>query len=409
LKEFIFFTVNDFSKDSGGTIRMYGIINALAKLGCDVVLISNAVGHENFHSSVRHVPLDFCFSKKKKRVFQFFLALLSNGIMRILFRRYLKHFAFLESIVRSHPVVCFEHLDNSLGSFFKENGLFGDFIYDTHGIAPLEFKYKIAYSVSEQLWNHINYILSLNLENKVMRNASGFIFVSEAMHDYFASQYDFLKKRDVYIVRDGVNPMLCEQSIDKEELHRLRNRFHLAPGEQVVFFAGNFKDLGGVTDLVEAFAKLSRYGGRARPKLLLVGVGERFEATKSLVRQHGLEDQVIFAGRTPYALLRTYQELASVIVCPDRQHPYSELVPHVKYFDSLASGKVVINGAFAAVKEINKCERFSIDFEPSNIEDLADKIEYALTHLDALQKKSTNNRSIICSRFRYDYFVKGLI
>jgi glycosyltransferase involved in cell wall biosynthesis len=388
---------------------MYGIVNALTRLGREVVLISNAVHRENFHPSVRHLPINLCVSKKEKRLFQFFLALFPNAVVRLLFRKYLKRFAFLKTAVRARPIICFEHLDNSLGSFFKENGLIADFIHDTHGIAPLEFRYKDAASISERLVNRIKYLLSLRLEKKVMGNASGFLFVSNAMHHYFSGRYGFLAERDVHVLRDGVNPMLCEQRVDAEALQRLQERFKIAPGDRVIFFAGNFKDLGGVTDLIEAFALLESSGDSQPLKLLLVGDGERYDAAKSLVRRYGLEHSVVFAGRIPYTLLRTYQELASVIVCPDKQHPFSQLVPHIKYFDALVSGKVVINGAFDAVKEINRHERFSLNFEPSNIKDLAGKITYALMHLDALLEKSGKHQASVCSHFSYDHFVKVLV
>lgn len=37
----VFFTMNDFQKEGGGTIRMLGIINELAKIKEHIILISN--------------------------------------------------------------------------------------------------------------------------------------------------------------------------------------------------------------------------------------------------------------------------------------------------------------------------------------------------------------------------------
>jgi len=38
----------------------------------------------------------------------------------------------------------------------------------------------------------------------------------------------------------------------------------------------------------------------------------------------------------------------------------------------------VINGSFASIKDINHDERFSINFEPSDVNDLCNKIEKVL-------------------------------
>src|SRR3569833_1581857 len=67
---YIFFTMNDFSKEGGATIRMYGILNELAKQGEDVTLISNAKGMGKFDSSITHINIGYTFSAKDKRLFQ---------------------------------------------------------------------------------------------------------------------------------------------------------------------------------------------------------------------------------------------------------------------------------------------------------------------------------------------------
>ena len=212
-----------------------------------------------------------------------------------------------------------------------------------------------------------------------------------------------------YILRDGVSSSLCRQTINETVVENYRKTYNVSHEDKIVLFAGNFKELGGVLDLLQAFYILVAEKKRQDIKLLLLGDGEEYQKSKQFVRDHKLSDKVIFAGRTLYSDLRNYQELADVIVCPDKQHPFSELVPHIKYFDSLASGKVVINGSFASVKEINCNEKFSVDFEPSNIIDLANKIEMVLHDLDYFTVKYRDNKKIICSKFTYDNFVKVLI
>jgi hypothetical protein len=82
---------------------------------------------------------------------------------------------------------------------------------------------------------------------------------------------------------------------------------------------------------------------------------------------------------------------------------------HTKYFESLSSGKVVINGNFSAVREINDNEQLSLSFEPSDICDLASKLIYALDNLEDLSDKYKKNADLISELYGYNSFVNGLL
>src|SRR5438045_1771287 len=67
---YVFFTMNDFTKEGGATIRMYGILNELAKQGESITLISNAKSLVKFAPSIHHIGIEHGFSAKDKRIFQ---------------------------------------------------------------------------------------------------------------------------------------------------------------------------------------------------------------------------------------------------------------------------------------------------------------------------------------------------
>lgn len=411
LKDFIFFTFNDFTEDDGGTIRMRGIVNALAESGQSVVLLSNAEFYDDFHPQVKHILLQFKISKKKKKIFQLLLSCLPTVLTKQIFKIYAKKCeeVLQKERLQNQTIIFFEHLDNSMGYFLKEHKIIQDYINDTHGIAPLEFLHKHSDTFIDRVINKFKSVLAFKLDRKIINAARGMIFVSEAMKEYFKIQFPILETKENYIVRDGVNSSLCKQKVDLVRVETYKKHYGIKESDKVVFFAGIFKDLGGVIDLIEAFSILVEKNTIKHLKLLLLGDGERYEDATNMVKIYKLEDKVIFLGRQSYAELKNYQELATVIVCPDKKHPFSELVPHIKYFDSLASGKVVINGSFASVKEINQNERFSIDFEPSNVSNLAEKIEMVLENQEYLTMKYKENKNVICSEFTYNQFVKVLL
>ena len=129
----------------------------------------------------------------------------------------------------------------------------------------------------------------------------------------------------------------------------------------------------------------------------------------SIVKEKNLSDKVIFIGRIPYDHLRTYQDLATIIVCPDKQNVYSELIIHVKYLNALISGKIVVNGSFKSVKEVNFNESLSINFRPSDVESLSASLKYCIDNLDKLKDKYCNNKKYAEDNLTYSSHIKVLI
>ena len=73
MKKIVFFTMNDFQKEGGGTIRMLGVINELARIHEDITLISNLEDDSNIDKNVKTISLHTTFTPANKRRFQFLL------------------------------------------------------------------------------------------------------------------------------------------------------------------------------------------------------------------------------------------------------------------------------------------------------------------------------------------------
>src|SRR5690606_38812740 len=228
--------------------------------------------------------------------------------------------------------------------------------------------------------------------------AESLIFASRTMEDFFVKQYPRVATKHNYILPYVLSSGACEEKVDQKLRQELVERYGIQEGERVILFAGAFKKTGGVPDLIEAFAKLPK---EQRVRLILVGDGPTMQESRDLVKKLSIEDRVIFVGRTPYQHLRTYQDLADIIVCPDKQNMYSELIIHVKYLDVLVSGKLVINGSFKSVMEINSGDRLSLSFVPSDVESLARSMSYGLANHTALKERYKNNVTYVCTHLTY--------
>jgi len=411
LRDLVFFTLNDFTKDDGGTVRMYGILNAIAKTGKNVILISNASEYKNFHTNIKHVCLEKNVTKFEKKYLQFLLGVFPYFIVRLLTYftvQNIKRKILYHNLV-GRDIVFFEYLDNSIAYILKRLHVIDDYINDIHGVSSIEFEYKTNASIFDKVTNSIKSSVARKLDLKVFQLAKGYFFVSEAMQKYFEGIYPFLDSKKKYILRDGIGKVMSEQNIEPILLNNLKKTYKINNTTKVVFFAGDFKDLGGVTDLVDAFIILNKKHKPNNLKLILIGNGEKYNYIKNKINSLNLQNDIILVGRISYTLLKTYQELADVIVCPDKKHPYSNMVPHIKYFDSLVSNKIVINGAFSSTKEINKNEELSIDFEPSSILDLSNKIDLCLDNLDFYTEKFKYNKNKVCETFTYDRYVQNVL
>lgn len=97
-----------------------------------------------------------------------------------------------------------------------------------------------------------------------------------------------------HVIRNGVDPSICVPRHKKDARHRLGLNLE----GQYIGFVGGFFPWHGLDTLVEAMTVISRECPAA--KLLLVGDGHTRPALQALVRQRGLEDAVLFAGRVGF-------------------------------------------------------------------------------------------------------------
>lgn len=403
----VFFTVNDFSKEGGNTIRMYGIVNELASLGHTVYLVSNTVNFEQFHSKIKHIPINYKINIKAKRKIQILAGLFPSIIARTVYRDLLIRIAKVlnENELSTSRIYSFEYLDNTLAYLLFKNYTIAQYCNDLHGVVPLEFRYKAKYAkdILSKFKYMFKYYTSVRLDNKVFCNAWGFIYASEAMRDYYMSIYNFAQKKKAYVVPYVLGSSKALFHVDQELIKRLKSEFDFTKDEIVIAFAGSFKRLGGVPDLVTVFAGLTLHYPEIR--LLLIGDGETLAECLTIVQKANIEEKVIFVGRIQYRNLQSYFSMADIIVCPDRMNPYSDIIVHVKYYDALLSGKIVICGFFRSIRELDNDQSLSIHYDPSSIESMKKAIRYAIDNRITLLKKYEKNVNYVLDNFSYGRYV----
>lgn len=399
MKEYVFFTMNNFEKEGGGTIRMYGILNSLSK-SSRVTLISNAIDTSKFHEDIQHIPLNFVYTPRKKREFQLLLTYTPIPVVNLFNLELLKLLKNILSKYSGKNIFFFEYLDNSIGFWLKRNNVLKSYTNDLHGVATIEFDYQreVATNYRQKVVAMLKYKSAYILDKKVLSNAFKNIYASNAMMNYFKTLYPKLKDKPHTIV-PYLLPLNSNKNSNPELVRRILIKYNVSPKDKVIMFAGAFKPTGGVMDLIKAFEMIHMRDESVL--LMLVGDGVEQSKCKSYVNHSKLGEKIIFVGRTPYDHLSSYQDIAHVLVCPDTDNEFSNLIVHVKYLDALLANKVVVNGSFDSVLEINPHEELSPLFEPSNVDMLATLLGEILRNYDDYKEKYGDTKQIVLSTLTY--------
>lgn len=406
MKNLSFFTLRDFNKHGGGGLRILGIVNALSLTNVNARIFLNDSGYNKtlISNKVDRTNINVYFSQFEKRIIQFLIAFLPVFFVTFIFKKKISKLRLVldDSSIKNQEIVFFEYLDLSIGYVLKTKGVIKGYICDIHGIGPNEFKYK----KNNVFLNKMKYFAAVLLERKVFSRASGFIFASKSMQNYFHSNYPKIKHKKHIIIPYCVETDACLSEVDSALLGSIRDKFDIKENDEIIFFAGSFKYIGGITCLVKAYKQV--LDTKSEAKLFLIGTGEEVEAVRDIIKSNELSSKVIHLDKIPYSQLRTYQEIASVIVCPDRDNLFSHMVLHLKYLDSLASNKIVINGMFDSVMEINNHEELSINFQPSSISSLVERIIFSLKHREVLLNRYKNNNNYVKDNFTYENAISEL-
>lgn len=404
----VFFSLNDFTVTSGGTIRMYGILNAMAKNGNQVVLISNAQDVSKFHPDIQHIPIHNKFNAYSKRKFQLLLTWLPISVFNIYYRKLLRKLQPILKDFSQQNIIFFEYLDNSVGYWLDKNNLIKGYINDVHGIATEEFKFQLdnPLSLKEKFKLTWKYHTAKRLDRLVFPSAYKIIFPTRAMERFFTQRYPALVHKKHIILPNVIQDHLLSPKPSENPPLTIAQLQPILNHTFVYLFAGGFKRSCGILDLITAFEKVHRQ--KPATTLLLIGNGHLMEPAKRLVKKYKLEKVVHFLGNTAHSDLPHFQNLADVLVCPDEDYLFSHLIIHYKYLDALTANKVVINGNFKSVLELNMEESLSLGFTPSDVESLKNVMLDAFENYNHYLQKYQHTRDFILSNFTYQHQTKVL-
>jgi L-malate glycosyltransferase len=176
----------------------------------------------------------------------------------------------------------------------------------------------------------------------------------------------------------------------------LKSDFEINEDEKVIIHVSNFRPVKRVKDVVKSFAKIAS----AMPsKLLLVGDGPEMTIVCKLVREFGLEDQVIFLGKQES--LEELYSISDLMLLLSEKESFGLVA-----LEAMACGVPCVGTNVGGLPEVIHHDRNGFICEVGDIEDISNKALTILNDKDLHQQFSIQSIETAKTKFKADHIVE---
>ena len=231
--------------------------------------------------------------------------------------------------------------------------------------------------------NGLRYRLTRALENHVFKRASRVTTICEGLKREIEGRG--VCASPVTVIPNAVEYERFAQVRPRDE--ELARRHGLTPGDTLGFI-GSFYDYEGLDLLIEAMPRILVRNPDIR--LLLVGGGVQEPALRQQAARLGLEREVIFTGRVPYAEVERFYSVVDVLVYPRKSLRLTELVTPLKPLEAMAQRKVFVASDVGGHRELVRHGVTGVLFKADDVASLVDAI-VATVDAPQLQERLREN------------------
>lgn len=351
----------------GASVHVREMVTTLQKLGHEVVIFSprtERIGNNNVRLNVVDVQHPQSFQKT-------LTALKSLDTLLGRKNRFRQDIRNLQ-----YNATLFDQLLPEL-----EAGQF-DFIYERYTL----FNYA-GIALARELG--IPHILEVNAPLCYEKEKASGIDIKDLAHEL--EQRIFCETDHLFVVSAHLQAYAKSLGVPPEQITVLPNgvtmdKFHSARpqrvrqkhglnGQLTIGFVGSLKPWHGTETLVSAYNHIS--GEEQKSCLLLVGDGPQRAALTAQVEAAGLSNRVIFTGKIPHAEVPDYASTMDIAVAPYTPNDNFYFSP-MKIFEYMAAGTAVVAAAIGQVKEAVRHGETGLLYEPGNIQELTNCLQYLI-------------------------------
>jgi len=267
--------------------------------------------------------------------------------------------------------------ENKIEQIFTPNILpFGSLSY-------LMFKlYKIPYVISLHGLD-INLALKnkSSLTKKILANAKLIITNSQNTANLIKDLN--LEKNKIKVLYPSFD---LETHIDQDKLLNLEKELNITDDNLVLLTVGRLNKRKAHDLVIEAIVE-----NKDLPlKYLIVGEGEEKENLITLVKEHGIEDKIIWAGQVADSELIYYYKLANIFVTPHRMTNVDVEGFGLVFLEAANCQLPIIAGNSGGVKEILTNEENALLVEADNLNELSKAIRLFASDCELSWKLAQN-------------------
>lgn len=181
----------------------------------------------------------------------------------------------------------------------------------------------------------------------------------------------------------------------KMDAHALKSDFEISEDEKVIIHVSNFRPVKRVNDVVKSFAKIA---SALSAKLLLVGDGPDMTTVCKLVKEYGLEDQVIFLGKQES--LEELYSISDLMLLLSEKESFGLVA-----LEAMACGVPCIGTNVGGMPEVINHGVNGFISEVGDIDDISNKALTILNDMNLHQQFSNQSIETAKTKFKADNIV----
>lgn len=197
-------------------------------------------------------------------------------------------------------------------------------------------------------------------------------------------------EKKINVVYHGYNRTLYKKIDDKKAIDSVLNKYGI--DGPYLFYVGRIETKKNIPNLIEAFSMLKEKDSPIKEKLVLVGkAGHGYDEVNYMIKEFGLDDQVILPGWVEETDLPYFYSGATAFVFPSNYEGFG-----IPLLQAMACGTAIVASNTSVIPEIVDCS--GILFDPENLDSMADAMKRVILNHEERE------RAIRCGEQRIKNF-----
>lgn len=269
-------------------------------------------------------------------------------------------------------------------------------IYDVHEPYPEAFRHAPA---SNFLVRFIHYLFSIYIrfwELKCSRHYDLVIATEENVAKKFSDYIDDDRKVDIIYNYTNL------YSVNKD--YSFENKIYDA------IYTGSIRSTRGIFEVIRA-VRIARDSDHLF-KILFIGPVFEKKLKKRVFRlldQYKLHDQIVIMDPVPYEKIGRFYEQSKTGLIIFNDNPVNRTILPIKLFEYMAFGLPVLSSDFGHMKRYTDTEETGLTINPSDPQDICDKLITLLTNHELYEKCSLNGLNAVRQKYRWQLMEDRLI